>query len=103
MKRNAEREMERWADAPVRKPLVLRGARQVGKTWLLKEFGRRRFGKVAYFSFDREDAPHAAFANKNPRRIVEILEILGIATGPHQHQSDGAQQGQILFHIGYFT
>lgn len=76
MKRNAERKLERWADASVRKPLVLRGARQVGKTWLLKEFGRRRFENVAYFSFDREDAPHAAFANKDPRRIVEILEIL---------------------------
>ena len=36
-----------WKNSPRRKPLILNGARQVGKTWLLKEFGRRHFANVA--------------------------------------------------------
>jgi len=66
----------KWKETDGRKPLVLRGARQVGKTWLLKAFGRAHFRHLAYFSFDRDDAPRAAFANKNPKRIVEELELL---------------------------
>lgn len=41
-----------WKDSPHRKPLVLNGARQVGKTWLLKELGKTAFKNVAYVSFD---------------------------------------------------
>lgn len=41
-----------WKDKPRRKPLILNGARQVGKTWLLKEFGRTRFSNVAYINLD---------------------------------------------------
>lgn len=45
--------LEQWKRDPFRKPLVLNGARQVGKTWLLKEFGRLNYERVAYVSFDR--------------------------------------------------
>ena len=41
-----------WKDGAHRKPLILNGARQVGKTWLLKEFGRRHFSNVAYINLD---------------------------------------------------
>ena len=45
-------ELVAWKDRPRRKPLILNGARQVGKTWLLKEFGRTQFENVAYVNLD---------------------------------------------------
>lgn len=51
MKRYAMRQLMDWKDKPNRKPLILKGARQVGKTWLMKEFGRTQFRKVAYVTF----------------------------------------------------
>jgi predicted AAA+ superfamily ATPase len=50
-----------WRDSVNRKPLVLSGARQVGKTWLLKEFGRTCFKKTAYVSFDRTESAKSLF------------------------------------------
>ncbi len=50
-----------WKDSPRRKPLLLNGARQVGKTWLLREFGRRSFDNVAYVSLDHNPAMRASF------------------------------------------
>ena len=43
MKRNAILELVQWKNSPERKPMVLRGARQVGKTWLMKEFGQNYY------------------------------------------------------------
>ncbi|MDR2133436.1 MAG: AAA family ATPase [Clostridiales Family XIII bacterium] len=55
----------------------MRGARQVGKTWLMKEFGAKRYASHVYFNFDEEDALSSIFeANKNPHRIVELLGLL---------------------------
>ena len=51
MKRYAMQQLIDWKEKPNRKPLVLKGARQVGKTWLMKEFGRTQFRKVAYVTF----------------------------------------------------
>ena len=41
-----------WKNSPYRKPLILKGVRQVGKTWILKEFGGRCYENTAYFNFD---------------------------------------------------
>ena len=76
MNRKFMSELNEWRLEHTRKPLVLRGARQVGKTWLLKQFGRTYFKYVAYFSFDRDEAPHFAFTDKNPKRIIEQLSLL---------------------------
>lgn len=51
MKRYAMQQLIAWKNKPNRKPLILKGARQVGKTWLMKEFGRTQFKKVAYVTF----------------------------------------------------
>lgn len=51
MKPYAMRELAAWKDRPNRKPLILKGARQVGKTWLMREFGKQYFSKVAYVTF----------------------------------------------------
>ena len=45
-------ELEKWKQSNNRKPLIIRGARQVGKTWLMKEFGEKYYEKCAYINFD---------------------------------------------------
>jgi len=52
MERYAIRYLQTWKSKPSRKPLIVRGARQVGKTWLIKEFGSREYAKVAYVNFE---------------------------------------------------
>ena len=47
-----------WKNKENRKPLIIRGARQVGKTWIMKEFGRRHFKNVAYVNFDEVLRPY---------------------------------------------
>lgn len=57
--------------------MVLKGARQVGKTWLMKEFGRSCYDSAVYFNFDEEDQLKSIFeANKNPHRIIELLSLI---------------------------
>ena len=57
--------------------MVLKGARQVGKTWLMKEFGRLYYTDYFYFNFDEEDELRSIFeANKNPQRIIELLSMI---------------------------
>lgn len=61
MNRHAIKRLEQWKDSKGRKPMIIRGARQVGKTWLMKEFGRTRFAKTAYVNFDNNDRAKAIF------------------------------------------
>ena len=78
LKRNAISKLIQWKDSSDRKPMVLKGARQVGKTWLMKEFGRNYYDNFAYFNFDEEDELKSIFeANKNPQRIIELLSMIG--------------------------
>ena len=66
-----------WKVSADRKPLILKGARQVGKTWLMKEFGRTQYKNFAYFNFDEEEELKSIFVvNKNPDRIVELLSLI---------------------------
>lgn len=76
MYREAMRQLESWKKAPDRKPLILRGARQVGKTWLMKEFGRLHYQKCAYISMDENERMQEVFREAfDIGRIVEMLEI----------------------------
>ena len=78
LKRNAISALIQWKDSPERKPMVLKGARQVGKTWLMKEFGQNHYDNFAYFNFDEEDELKSIFeTNKNPQRIIELLSMIG--------------------------
>ena len=54
MQREIYKELLSWKDKPYRKPLILNGARQVGKTYLLREFGEKEYAKLAFFSLDRD-------------------------------------------------
>lgn len=77
MLRNAIHDLYQWKSRPDRKPLVLRGARQVGKTWLMKEFGKIAYKHFVYFNFDEEDELKSVFStNKNPQRMIELLSLI---------------------------
>ena len=77
MKRNAIQDLIKWKSDEERKPMVLKGARQVGKTWLMKEFGKSYYDGFVYFNFDEEDELKSIFeTNKNPKRIVELLSMI---------------------------
>ncbi len=77
MKRNVIQDLTDWKASEERKPMVLKGARQVGKTWLMKEFGRHCYDNFVYFNFDEEDELKSIFeTNKNPHRIIELLAMI---------------------------
>lgn len=77
LKRNAIQVLINWKSSEERKPMVLKGARQVGKTWLMKEFGRNYYKSYVYFNFDEEDDLKSIFeSNKNPQRIIELLSMI---------------------------
>ena len=77
MKRNAIQTLIKWKNSEDRKPMVLKGARQVGKTWLMKSFGRDYYDNFVYFNFEEEDELKSIFeANKNPQRIIELLSMI---------------------------
>ena len=77
MRRTAMEKLVAWKSSDERKPMVLKGARQVGKTWLMKEFGRNYYKSFVYFNFDEEDELKSIFeTNKNPQRIIELLSMI---------------------------
>lgn len=77
MQRIAIYDLKKWKESPERKPLIIRGARQVGKTWLMKEFGQSCYDNYVYFNFDEEDELKSVFeVNKNPQRIIELLSMI---------------------------
>ena len=77
MERNAIRDLIKWKSSEERKPMVLKGAHQVGKTWLMKEFGRNYYNSFVYFNFDEEEELKSIFqVNKNPYRIIELLSMI---------------------------
>lgn len=73
MYRSALAQLARWKDKPQRKPLIIRGARQVGKTWLMQEFGRTHYEQTVYINFDN--------APTMQRLFEESLEIPRLITG----------------------
>jgi uncharacterized protein len=76
MKRSLYEDLLRWKQSAHRKPLVLQGARQVGKTWLMKEFGKNEFDQVAYFNFESsERLRRIFFSDFDLNRILASLEI----------------------------
>jgi predicted AAA+ superfamily ATPase len=77
LRRNAMQDLIKWKSSKERKPMVLKGARQVGKTWLMKEFGQNYYKSFVYFNFDEEDELKSIFeTNKNPHRIIELLSMI---------------------------
>lgn len=76
MKRHTMTRLIDWKNDPQRKPLLLLGARQVGKTWLMNEFGKQNFSKVAYIRFDRNERMRNVFQeNDNIERLLLALQL----------------------------
>ncbi len=84
MYRNKIIELKKWKDSKNRKPLIIRGARQVGKTWLMKEFGKEYYKNYAYINFDDNLRMNSLFENDfDIERIIRGLEIeAGISIDP---------------------
>lgn len=77
MKRQIEAQLNAWRLSPRRKPLILRGARQVGKTYILQAFAKDNFDTCAYVDFERNPSWHRVFEpDLNPKRICAELEVL---------------------------
>jgi len=69
-------ELIKWKESKDRKPLIIRGARQVGKTWLMKEFGKNYYEKCAYINFDENKRMEGLFSNGfDIERIIQGLKI----------------------------
>lgn len=68
-----------WKNSPYRKPLILKGVRQVGKTWALKEYGRRYYENTAYFNFDENEEYKQFF--ETTKDVDRILQNLMLASG----------------------
>ena len=77
MERTAMKALKAWKDGPGRKPLMITGCRQCGKTWLMTEFGRRYFDRTLLFNFEKEPALADIFRyDLNPDRILGELGLL---------------------------
>ena len=69
-------ELEKWKNKKKRKPLIIQGARQVGKTWIMKEFGKRSFDNVVYINFDNNERMKNVFdCDYDISRIISALKI----------------------------
>jgi predicted AAA+ superfamily ATPase len=84
MLRYAMKDLKNWKARKNRKPLLIRGARQVGKTWLMREFGRTCFEKVAYINFDNNERMASLFqGDLDITRLVTALQIeSGVVINP---------------------
>ncbi|MBF9308323.1 AAA family ATPase [Bifidobacteriaceae bacterium NR044] len=79
MKRLIMSKLLAWKNSPYRKPLILKGVRQVGKTWVLKEFGKLYYKNIAYFNFD-ENKEYKQFF-ETTKSVERILQNLMLASG----------------------
>lgn len=86
MERYAMKQLEEWYNRKNRKPLILKGARQVGKTWLMKEFGRTHFKYTAYVNFDNNKNMANVF--NGDYDIDRILMAINIETGVKLHPEE---------------
>ncbi len=85
MERNILSQLKQWKQKANRKPLILNGARQVGKTYILQEFGQREYSQTAYVNLDHNEAVDNIFAVDYdiPRIIRSLSALLNIHIEPH--------------------
>ena len=76
MKRSIYKDLVKWKENKDRKPLVLEGARQVGKTWILKEFGANEYEKTAYINCDNNPLLDGIFIDFDIDRIIRVLSAI---------------------------
>ena len=84
MERFAMQDLIEWKNEKRRKPMIIRGARQVGKTWLIKEFGRTQFQQAAYINFDENIRIREIFEGslEIERLLLAVSAETGISVKP---------------------
>ena len=84
MERFITQKLEDWKLSENRKPLILLGARQVGKTWIMKDFGKNHYENVAYVNCDEEPLAKTMFEADYsiPRILLVVQAITGIVVEP---------------------
>lgn len=83
MERSIYSNLKKWKDSPTRKPLILQGARQVGKTYILKEFGAREYSEVVYINCDDNNDMQNMFVDYDVDRIIRSMSaISGVSIKP---------------------
>ena len=83
MERSIYSSLKKWKDSPTRKPLILQGARQVGKTYILKDFGAREYSEVVYINCDDNNDMQNMFVDYDVDRIIRSLSaISGVSIKP---------------------
>jgi len=76
IERDIINQFKAWKEAPERKPILLKGARQVGKTWVMETFGKECFKYCVKFDFDRQPEVKSVFqATKDPKRLIKELTL----------------------------
>lgn len=85
MKREIYTQLLEWKDSPCRKPLILNGARQVGKTYILRQFGEKEYKKLAFFSLDRNKKAAAVFetGGSTADLLLALSAISGVDITPN--------------------
>ena len=79
MERSIYKELIAWKNSKKRKPLILEGARQVGKTWILKEFRKKEYSKLAYVN-DLQDKPEGLDVS-----VLSTDSVSGLPVAPHPY------------------
>jgi predicted AAA+ superfamily ATPase len=107
IRRKALEQLAEWKTKPSRKPLLLTGIRQVGKTWLLKHFGKKYFVDTAYFNFERQEELSQFFrTTRDPGRIIDNLSLVhGRAIQPQKTLiifDEIQESGEALNSLKYF-
>ena len=83
MERSIYSNLKKWKESLTRKPLILQGARQVGKTYILKEFGAREYSEVVYINCDDNNDMQNMFVDYDVDRIIRSLSaISGVSIKP---------------------
>lgn len=83
MERSIYSSLKKWKESPTRKPLILQGARQVGKTYILKDFGAREYSEVVYINCDDNNDMQNMFVDYDIDRIIRSLSaISGVSIKP---------------------
>lgn len=75
MNRDILKDLEGWLDRENRKPLIIRGARQVGKTWVVREFAKHRFRNLVEVNFDQNPEKAGLFASRDVEQVLRLLSV----------------------------
>lgn len=106
MERTAYQKLLEWKGKKNRKPLILNGSRQVGKTWLLKEFGSKEFETFAYINCDDTPEMKVSFSDFDTERLIRVFSsVSGIEIQPQKTLIvlDGVQEVPLaLTSLKYF-